>query len=97
MNIRLLVDVKSGVVLVNRAVIQRTSSTEYVYVVKDDHTVTMRPIAEGVTEGENTEITSGLDPGDVVVMTGVDKLQEGTPVSVQMADETGSKSGGTKK
>ena len=96
-NIRLLVDVKSGVVLVNRAVIQRTSSTEYVYVVKDDHTVTMRPIAEGVTEGENTEITSGLDPGDVVVMTGVDKLQEGTPVSVQMADETGGKSGGTKK
>jgi hypothetical protein len=33
----------------------------------------------------------------VVVMTGVDKLQEGTPVSVQMADETGGKSGGTKK
>ena len=102
-NIRLLVEEKSGVVLVNRAVIQRTTSTEYVYVVMDDRTVTVSQITEGVTEGDNTEITSGLAPGDAAVMTGVDKLQEGTPVTVQMADETvgskpgGAKSGGKKK
>ena len=106
-NVRLLVEEKNGVTLVNRAVIQRTTSTEYVYVVKDDHTVTVRPITEGVTQGDNTEITSGLAPGDVVVMTGVDKLQEATPVTVQLADDSGagksgantkaSKSGGKKK
>lgn len=97
-NIRLLVERKSGVTLVNRAVIQRTTTTTYAYVVKDDHTVTVRQIKEGVTEGENAEITDGLDPGDVVVMTGVDKLAEGTPVTVEMADEgSGSKSGGKKK
>jgi multidrug efflux system membrane fusion protein len=102
-NIRLLLEEKGGVTLVNRAVIQRTSSTVYAYVVKDDRTVTVRQVTEGTTEGEDTEITSGLDPGDVVVMTGVDKLQEGTPVAVEMADEGrggkagGSKSGGKKK
>jgi multidrug efflux system membrane fusion protein len=106
-NIRLLVEVKSGITLVNRAVIQRTSSTTYVYVVQDDKTVTVRQVVEGVTEGENSEIISGLAPGDVAVMTGVDKLQEGTPVTVQMADEPsggkagenpgGAKSGGKKK
>jgi multidrug efflux system membrane fusion protein len=102
-NIRLLLEEKGGVTLVNRAVIQRTSSTVYAYVVKDDRTVTVRQVTEGVTEGEDTEITSGLDPGDVVVMTGVDKLAEGTPVTVQMADEgsggksAGGKSGGKKK
>jgi multidrug efflux system membrane fusion protein len=106
-NVRLLVEEKSGVTLVDRAVIQRTSTTTYVYVVQDGGTVTVRQIVEGVTEGENTEITSGLAPGDVVVMTGVDKLQEGTPVTVQMADDTGggkaagntsgAKSGGKKK
>ena len=65
---------------------------------KDDHTVTVRQITEGVTEGDNTEITSGVAPGDVLVMTGVDKLQEGTPVTVQMADEqAGGKSGGKRK
>ena len=107
-NIRLLVEEKGGVTLVNRAVINRTSTTTYVYVVKDDQTVTVKQITEGVTEGDSTEITSGLDPGDVAVMTGVDKLQEGTPVTVQLADEQAgsggksspqpaAKSGGKKK
>ena len=56
------------------------------YVVKEDRTVTVRQIKQGVTEGSDTEITSGLAPGDVLVMTGVDKLQEGTQVNVQFAD-----------
>ena len=69
------------------AVIQRTTTSTYVYVVKPDHTVTVRQITVGVTEGDDTEITSGIAPGDVLVMTGVDKLQEGTQVNVQMADQ----------
>ncbi|HLK63496.1 MAG TPA: MdtA/MuxA family multidrug efflux RND transporter periplasmic adaptor subunit [Bryobacteraceae bacterium] len=105
-NVRLLVEEKQNVVLVSPAVIQRTSDTTYVYVVKEDHTATVRPIKEGVTEGDSTEITSGLNDGDVIVMTGVDKLQEGTPVTVQFADgqpggapasKAGDKSGGKKK
>jgi multidrug efflux system membrane fusion protein len=105
-NLRLLLEVKSGVVLVNSAVIQRTTTTTYVYVVKDDKTATVRPITVGITEGDYTEIPSGLDAGDVAVMTGVDKLSEGTPVTVAMAEDTsggksgatsGGKSGGKKK
>ena len=101
-NVRLLVEEKYGVTLVPTAVIQRTSSTTYVYAVKDDHTVTVKQVTPGVVEGDSTEITSGVDPGDVLVMTGVDKLQEGTPVTVQMADDqadgkSGGKSGGKKK
>ena len=101
-NVHLLVEEKRGVTLVNNAVIQRTTSTTYVYAVKDDHTVTVRPVAPGVSEGDSTEITSGVAPGDVLVMTGVDKLQEGTPVTVQMADEqaggkSAAKSGGKKR
>jgi multidrug efflux system membrane fusion protein len=105
-NVRLLVEEKYGVTLAPNAVIQRTSSTTYVYMVQADHTVTVRQITQGVAEGDNAEITSGIDPGDVLVMTGVDKLQEGTPVTVQMADDqaggqsvgqSGGKSGGKKK
>jgi multidrug efflux system membrane fusion protein len=93
-NVRLLVEEKSGVVLVSRAVIQRTTSSTYVYVVKADQTATVRQITEGVTEGDDTEITSGLEPGDIAVMTGVDKLQEGTPVTVQLdAGQGGGKTG----
>jgi len=96
-NLRLLLEEKGGVVLVNSAVIQRYNNI-FVWVVKEDKTVTARTVTLGVTEGDNTEITSGLQSGDVVVMTGVDKLAEGVPVSVAMADEgSGGKSGGKKK
>jgi membrane fusion protein, multidrug efflux system len=46
--------------------------------------VTVRQITVGTTEGDNSEVTSGLTPGEVVVMTGVDKLQEGTKVNAQI-------------
>ena len=54
---------------------------------KPDSTVTVRKVTIGTTEGDESEITSGLAPGDVVVMTGVDKLQEGSKVSVHVAGE----------
>jgi multidrug efflux system membrane fusion protein len=38
----------------------------------------------GTTEGDQSEITSGLAEGDVVVMTGVDKLQEGSKVNATL-------------
>jgi multidrug efflux system membrane fusion protein len=81
------------------AVIQRTTTSTYVYAVNDNRTVSVRQITEGATEGDNVEITSGIAPGDVLVMTGVDKLLEGSPVTVQMADEQagGGRSGGKRK
>jgi multidrug efflux system membrane fusion protein len=77
----LLVQEKHGVTLVPTAAVQRNSQATYVYVVKADSTVTVRPITIGTTEGDDSEVTSGLAPGEVVVMTGVDKLQEGTKVN----------------
>jgi multidrug efflux system membrane fusion protein len=83
-NARLLVQEKRGVTLVSTAAVQRNSQATYVYVVKADSTVTVRPIAIGVTEGDDSEVTAGLTPGEVVVMTGVDKLQEGSKVNAQI-------------
>jgi multidrug efflux system membrane fusion protein len=83
-NARLLVEEKHGVTLVSTAAVQRNSQATYVYVVKADSTVTVRPIAIGTTEGDDSEVTSGLAPGEVVVMTGVDKLEEGTKVNAQI-------------
>jgi len=105
-NVKLLVENKAGVILVPTAVIQRTTNSTYVYAVQEDNTVTVKQVTLGVTEGDLTEITSGVDPGDVLVMTGVDKLAEGTKVTVQFDDQQGGsagsgsragKSGGKKK
>ena len=90
-NARLLVEEKHGVTLVHTAAVQRNSQTTYVFLVKPDSTVTVRPITIGTTEGYDSEVPSGLSPGDVVVMTGVDKLQEGSKVRVQMYGERAQK------
>jgi multidrug efflux system membrane fusion protein len=83
-NVRLLVQEKQGVTLAPTAAIQRNSQATYVYVVKPDSTVTVRAVTIGTTEGDDSEVTSGLMPGEVVVMTGVDKLQEGSKVNAKL-------------
>src|SRR5262249_54078328 len=86
-NARLLVEEKRAVVLLPSAAIQRTSTKTYVYLVKPDSTVTVREITISTTEGDDSEITSGLSPGDEVVMTGADRLQEGSKVNAQVEGE----------
>jgi hypothetical protein len=39
----------------------------------------------GTIEGEQAEIVSGLNLGDIVVTSGVDKLREGTKVAPQIS------------
>src|ERR1700733_4897929 len=83
-NARLLQQEKHAVVLVPSAAVQRNSSNTYVYVVKPDSTVTVKQVKVGTSDDNNTEITSGVVEGDVVVLTGVDKLQEGSKVAVHL-------------
>ncbi|HEY4361397.1 MAG TPA: MdtA/MuxA family multidrug efflux RND transporter periplasmic adaptor subunit [Bryobacteraceae bacterium] len=86
-NARLLVEEKHGVVLVPAAVLQRGSNSTFVYLVNPDSSVAVRNVTVGVTEGDDAEITSGLDAGNVVVLTGADKLQEGGKVDAQVPGE----------
>jgi multidrug efflux system membrane fusion protein len=81
-NPRLLVEEKRGITLVPNAAIQRNSQSTYLWVVKEDRTVTVRPVTVGTEEGDQTQIVTGLTPGEVVITDGVDKLQEGTRVRV---------------
>jgi len=87
-NVRLLVQLKQNVTLVPTAVVQHNTTDTYVFLVKPDSTVTVRNISIGTVEGDDSQVTSGLNPGDSVVMTGVDKLTEGTKVSAHLAGVT---------
>lgn len=83
-NVRLLAEEKHGVTLIPTAAVQRNSQKTYVFLVKpDSSTVTIQTITVGTSEGDQSEVTSGLAPGNEVVMTGVDRLQEGTKVRFQ--------------
>jgi multidrug efflux system membrane fusion protein len=93
-NVRVLVQLKQGVTLAPTATIQRNTQSTYVYLVKPDGTVTVRTVTIGTVEGNDSEITSGLVPGDEIVMTGVDKLQEGSKVVVRLTGDGGAPSTG---
>ena len=81
-NSRLLVDVRHDAVIVPSAAVQRSPTTTFVYVVKPDDTVEMRDVVIGPSEADETLIAKGLEPGEVVVTDGVDKLQDGSKVTV---------------
>ncbi len=85
-NAKLLVQEKHNVTLVPSAAIQRNTQKTYAYVVNADNSVTLRDLVLGATEAGNTEVTQGLAPGEIVVMSGVDNLREGVKVKPQIVD-----------
>jgi membrane fusion protein, multidrug efflux system len=82
-NVRLLVDVLRGKVLVPSVAIQRGAQGTYVYVVKADNTVEFRLVEAGINEGNLTVVNQGLKVGERVITDGADKLQPGSRVSVK--------------
>ena len=92
-NARLLVDTKRNVVIVPAAAIQRSPDATFVYVVKPDSTVETRNVVSSLTESDQSAIDKGLEPGEMVVTDGVDKLQPGMKVR---ATESGAPPGGPK-
>lgn len=85
-NARLLVETKTNVTLVPNNAVQRNGTSTFVYLVRPDHTVTVRQVKLGTTDAQHSEVTSGVKPGDPVVTQGVDKLTEGAAVAVQQLD-----------
>jgi len=88
-NVHLLLDVKHGAIIAPVAAIQRGARGSFVYVVKPDHTVEMRPVTLGPTGRTEVAIDSGLAAGEMVVVEGADKLREGSPVQVRGAEREG--------
>ncbi len=90
-NVRLLLDVKKGAVIVPGAAVQRGKDGTFVYVVKADSTVEVRPVTQGPAARGETAIDGGLTAGEQVVTDGVDKLRAGAAVRLRQP-ETAKKS-----
>lgn len=85
-NAVLLVDVLKDAKTVPAAAVQNGAPGAYVYLVKDDNTVTVRPVKIGPQAADRVQILSGLELGDKVVIDGADKLREGAPVIIPGRD-----------
>jgi multidrug efflux system membrane fusion protein len=85
-NVQLLVDtLKNQVIMPNSAVRRGApngATTEFVYVVNADRTVSVRPVTLGVVDGERVAVLKGLAAGEVVVTAGADRLRDGAQVSL---------------
>jgi multidrug efflux system membrane fusion protein len=82
-NVRLRLDVRKAAVIVPVTAIQRGPQGTFVYVVKADQTVEVRPVTVGPTTAADAVIETGLAAGDVVVVDGVDRLRPGSAVQVK--------------
>jgi multidrug efflux system membrane fusion protein len=88
-NVRLLLDTHKDVTTISTAGIQRGVPGTFVYLIKDDSTVSVRPVKLGITDGDHVEVQSGLAPGDRIVIDGADKLREGAKVVVRTEPSSG--------
>ena len=87
-NVHLLVDIKRDLTVVPAAAIQRGPQGTYVYAAGNDNTVKIRTVTIAQTSGNSVGLSAGLNPGDVVVIDGQDKLQDGTKINPSTAPGT---------
>jgi multidrug efflux system membrane fusion protein len=98
-NARLLVDTLKSAVIAPAAGIQQGPDSTFVYVVQPDSTVALRTVtvtqlagneilvanSNSASTGEQSNVETGLSPGETIVTDGVDKLVQGAKVQVTKA------------
>jgi membrane fusion protein, multidrug efflux system len=95
-----LVDVKLVLATLKNAVLVPYQSTQisqkgpFVYVVKSDSTVDLRPVTLGQRQGDNVVVSNGLVAGETVVVTGQLTIGPGAKVRTASAASSAPQSGG---
>jgi multidrug efflux system membrane fusion protein len=88
-NIRVLINTLRQVVVVPTAAVQRGPDGTFVYVVKDDNTVSVRPVTVRQQDDLQAVIATGLMAAERVVTTGFGRLADGTKVEATSAEDAG--------
>ena len=86
-NVRLRLDTLEDQTIILQTAVQRGGRGLFVYVVKDDMTVTARPVTLGPVDGPRVAVLKGVEPGDQVVIEGIDRLREGARVQISKRPE----------
>jgi multidrug efflux system membrane fusion protein len=87
-NVNLLVETRKNSTTVPTAAVLRGPQGTFVYAMNSDKTVQDKAVQVSLTQGDTTVIASGLNPGDVVVTDGTDKLQRGSKVEPRSGPAT---------
>jgi len=80
-NVELILTTAKAVLIPNQAT-QISQQGPFVYVIKDDDTVELRPVTLGQRQGADVEVTKGLATGEQVVLTGQLTVAPGAKVRI---------------
>ncbi|MDI9237660.1 efflux RND transporter periplasmic adaptor subunit [Lysobacter sp. LF1] len=80
---------QSNAYLVPQVGLQRDAKSAYVLVVGADGKVVRKDVTVDRQQGANWVVSSGLSPGDQVVVSGVQRAQPGQPAKATPVDATG--------
>lgn len=81
-NVQMKLNVLPGAIVVPAEAVQRSSTSDFVYLIKPDNTVTLRNVVQGgQVDDSHVVISSGLQAGDKVVTEGQFRLKEGSKVN----------------
>jgi multidrug efflux system membrane fusion protein len=95
-NANLLLETRKNSTVLPTAAILRGPQGTFVYLVKSDKTVEARAVTVSISQGNNTAVAGGLNPGDTVVTDGQDKLQTGSKIEFRNS-VPGNSAGGAKR
>jgi membrane fusion protein, multidrug efflux system len=86
-NMHLLLDVERNATIIPMAAVQRGPQGIYVYVVDENRRARIRTVTLKHSEGSDVAVGSELKPGELVVVEGADKIQEGLRVDAQVESD----------
>lgn len=97
-NVRLELRTVKDAVMVPVNAVRHGAKGDFVWILKEDKTVTMRSITRGEATVDKVQIASGLQAGEKVITEGADRLKEGAHVTLPGAAgarKEGAKEGAT--
>lgn len=92
--VRVAVAEKENAILVPQRAIQELQGAKTVMVVDDKNTVSLRSIKIGDKADKDVVVLEGLQPGDRVIVEGMQKVRPGSQVNPATADQTSKNQGG---
>jgi membrane fusion protein (multidrug efflux system) len=88
-NVRLMLGTQNRAFLVSQAAVRRDGSGAYVEIVGADNRVQQRRVQAEVMHGSDWVVTTGLDEGDSVIVSGVEQARPGSLAKVVSSEPTG--------
>lgn len=87
--VEIVTDTRRSIMLPEAAIVTMPTCDKAVFVVVDGH-AKMSPVTIGTRVPGEVEILAGVEDGDMVIVSGQLKVQNGAPVEVANGEETGS-------